>query len=103
VNIRVNARSKIHRFDPEEIVFGIKELDVKAFAKSLSAFENIESVTISTPLGPSFEPEDGLVKNLAVPNMTLYKRRSGDRFHPWLKLIQSDGSLQNVIYTYPTR
>jgi hypothetical protein len=91
------------RFDPKEIPFGIKELDVKAFAKSLSSFKNVASVTISTPLGPSFEPEDGLVKNLAVPNVTLYKRGSGDRFHPALTLVNPEGYLNHLIHTCHAR
>jgi hypothetical protein len=103
VKIWVNARSKEHRFDPKEIVLGIKELGVKAFADNLSAFENIDSVTISTPLGPSFEPEDGLVRNFAVPNVTLYKRGSGDRFHPPLYLVDSESHYDNNIHTCPTR
>jgi hypothetical protein len=103
VKIWVGARSKEHRFDSKEIVFGIKELDEDAFAKCLTPFKNIESVTISTPLGPSFEPEDGLVKSLAVPNVTLYKRGSGDRFHPWLNLIDSESPFENRIHTCQTR
>jgi hypothetical protein len=80
VKIWVDAQSKDRRFEPEEIVFDIKKLDVKAFAKSLSSFGNIESLTISTPLGPCFDPENGLVRNFAVPNVTLYRRESVTNF-----------------------
>jgi hypothetical protein len=60
---------------------------MKAFTKSLSSFKTIVSLTISTPLGPSFEPEERLVEDLALHNVTLYKRGAGDKFHPWLHLI----------------
>jgi hypothetical protein len=72
---------------------------VKAFANILSAFENIDAVTISTLLGPSFEPAEGLVNNLAFPDVSLWKRGAGDRVHPWLNLIQHDGPFDNLIHT----
>jgi hypothetical protein len=103
VNIWVDARSKEHKFDAKEIAIGIKELGVKAFTKSVSAFKNLESVTISMPLGPSFEPDDGLVKDFAVANVTLYKRESGDRFHPTLNPIQFQDGYDNRIHTCSTR
>jgi hypothetical protein len=103
VKIWVSARSKEPRIDPEEIVFGIKELDVKALTQCLISFENIESVTISTPLDPSFEPEDGLVKSFAVPNVKLYKRGTGDRFHPKLNLLHSKSPFDDLIHTCHTR
>jgi hypothetical protein len=105
VNIWVDARSKTIRFDEKEIVFGVKELDVKAFARSVSAFENVRSVTISTPLGPSFEPEDGLVTSFPVPNVRLYKRGSGDRFHPWMSIITGHPRpyFDTLIHTSQTR
>jgi hypothetical protein len=99
VKIWVDARSKEHGFDPEEIVFGIKELDVNQVSVCIREYRGRDDQHAA---GPSFEPEDGLVKSLAVPNVTLYKRGSGDRFHPWLNLIQSDGFFQNLIYTCPT-
>ncbi|KAH8693474.1 hypothetical protein GQ44DRAFT_765179 [Phaeosphaeriaceae sp. PMI808] len=104
VKIWINARSKSIRFDPNEIVFGIKELDVKALTSCLSSFENIASVVISTPLGPSFEPEEGIVQNLSVSNVTLYKRGRGDKFHPWLNLINDkrEGYYNNLIHTCRT-
>jgi hypothetical protein len=104
VSIWVGARSKTPRFDSKEIVFGIKELDVKAFAKSLSPFQAIASLTISTPLGPSFEPDEGLVTNFALPDVVLYKRGFGDKFHPWLNLIgnRPQSYHNNLIYTCRT-
>jgi hypothetical protein len=103
VNIWVGARSKIIRIDEEEIVLGIKELDMNALSKSLSSFANIESMTISTPLGSSFEPEDGLVKGFAIPNVRLYKRGPGDRFHPWMNIIHSKSPFGDLIHTCRTR
>jgi hypothetical protein len=87
VKIWISARSKSHRRDPKEIVLGIKELGVAALTKSLSAFQGVASVAISTPLGPSFLPAQGLMESFALPNVALHKRGLGDRFHPWLNLF----------------
>ena len=96
VNIWVGARSKTIRLssqgteivpDVPDFVFGIKELDPKTFARLMSAFEKVDSVTISTPLGPSFEPEEGRVTKFPVSNVRLYKRGTGDRFHPLMSII----------------
>jgi hypothetical protein len=104
VKIWVSARSKTHRFDPQEIVFGIKELDMTSLADSMSAFRRIASVTISTPLGPSFEIEEGVVNDFVLSNVTLYKRGSGDRFHPWLNIIgdRLEKYQNNLIHTCRT-
>jgi len=101
VKIWISARSKTHRFDPQEVVLGIKELDVATLTRFLGVFRDIASVTVSAPLGPSFSPSEGLVENFALPNVTLYKRGSGDRFHPWLNLLGGslDSYHNNLIHT----
>ncbi|RYP58133.1 hypothetical protein DL769_009090 [Monosporascus sp. CRB-8-3] len=103
VNIWIAARSVSCRIDSDNNFFGIKQFGVEGLRGVLAPFGHIKSVTLSTPLGPSIRPQEGNVEGVAPPGFRLYKRGSGDRFHPFLNLIQpGPGYLNGVIFTSPS-
>ncbi|KAF6826655.1 hypothetical protein CMUS01_09341 [Colletotrichum musicola] len=63
---------------------GIKQFGLNDLEDLLSRFTSVKSVTISTPLSSRIGPGEGEVKEVATPGVQLYKRGSGDRFHPLL-------------------
>lgn len=79
---------------------GITEFDIGALRKALEPLVRIPSVTQSTPLGPSVGSEEGYVKGSAV---RLYKRGTGDLFHPPLYPVNPGGQFDNIIHTSPVR
>ena len=104
VNIWIAARSISCRLDSDNNFFGIKQFSADALKNVLAPFGHIKSVTVSTPLGSSVgSKEDGDVKDVVPPRMRLYKRGSGDRFHPFLNFIKIGGELDGVINTSPEK
>ena len=103
VNIWISARSITCRMDSNNSFFGIKQFDIDALKDLLARFGNIESVTLSTPLGVSVGSEEGNVEGVAPPNVRLYKRGCGDKFHPFLNLIELGSGFDGLIYTSLTR
>lgn len=103
INIWVTARGIPLRFDKEHDFISITQLDVDAVAKALSCFGNINSITLSTPLSRDIGPEDGYVEGIARPGIRLWKRGSGDRFHPHLVPIRPGRTLDGVIRTSASR
>ncbi|KAH6711903.1 hypothetical protein BKA61DRAFT_677098 [Leptodontidium sp. MPI-SDFR-AT-0119] len=103
VNIWIASRSISCRVDSNNSFRGIKEFDFEELRKLLTPFKNIKSFTMSTPLGPSVGPEEGIVKGVISSGGKLYKRGSGDKFHPFLTYIELDRVFDGLIYTSPTR
>lgn len=104
VNMWISARSISSRLDSDNNFFGIKQFSSDALRNVLAPFGHIRSVTVSTPLGSSVGPkEEGDVEAVAPSGVRLYKRGSGDRFHPFLNLIKIGGELDGVINTSPER
>ena len=99
VNIWISARSITCRMDSDNSFLGIKQLDVNALTDVLNSFKSSGSVTVSTPLGSSMGPEEGYVKGVAPPNVRLYQRGCGDKFHPFLNMIELDSGFDGVIHT----
>jgi hypothetical protein len=60
--------------DSDNSFFGIKQFGVDALRHMIKQFEIIKSVTISTPLGPSIEAEEGHVRGIGLPDIQIYKR-----------------------------
>lgn len=83
INIWIAARSITYR-DSDDTFFGIKGFSVDGLRAILTAFSHIKSVTLITPLGPSVAPQEGDVEGIAPLGVRLYKRGTGDRFHPYL-------------------
>lgn len=103
VNIWIASRSISCRVDSNNSFRGIKEFDFEELRKLLTPFKNIKSFTMSTPLGPSVGPEEGIVEGVISSGGKLYKRGSGDKFHPFLTYIELDRVFDGLIYTSPTR
>lgn len=80
---------------------GIKEFDIDSLKDMLKPFENVKSVTLSTPLSPNLGPQvEGYVDSQDIFPVRLYKRSTGDHFHPALVWIQYDGTyLDGLIHT----
>ncbi|KAF6831375.1 hypothetical protein CPLU01_06794 [Colletotrichum plurivorum] len=71
-------------FERESVRFrGIKQFGLDDLKDLLAPFARVKSVTISAPLSSRRGPEEGEVKEVATPGVQLYKRGSGDRFHPF--------------------
>ncbi|KAI8712843.1 hypothetical protein NCS52_01383700 [Fusarium sp. LHS14.1] len=72
--------------------------------KSLSAFDNLDEFIISTPLAQNIGPEDGYVQDLMEnPNHHVWKRGTGDHFHPGMDIDLGGGGPITNITTYPER
>jgi hypothetical protein len=75
------------------------QLGFNSLQRALQCFDNIDGVTISTPLNHEISPEDGFVQNLPNSNIRLWKRGTGDRFHPYLWYPNPGDFLDGVIHT----
>ncbi|OBT92177.2 hypothetical protein VE01_10051 [Pseudogymnoascus verrucosus] len=106
LNIWVSARS-LTMADPKSDqsygFTGITEHDAAALEGILTHLSPVAKVTLSTPLAPSVGPPEEEEGYLDGVKARVYKRGSGDRFHPPLYPIEPGGRFDGVIYTSPTR
>ncbi|KAI8295016.1 hypothetical protein K4K59_004837 [Colletotrichum sp. SAR11_240] len=102
IYIWIAARSLTCGIEANSSFCGIKEFDVQGLKDMLSSFKTIESVTLSTPLSQRIGPQEGYVDIGASSGVRLYKRGSGDKFHPFLTLIELDCVFDGLIHTHPT-
>lgn len=87
-------------FERKDLKFlGIKQFDLDGLKSLMARFAPVKSVTLSTPLSSVLGPEEGDVEGLAVPGVRVYKRGSGDRFHPFLWMLSTRGAGSNRIHT----
>lgn len=103
LHVWISARSLTWSIDDEGRSYnftGITEFDMDALRGVLNHLQCAASVTLSTPLGPGVGPHHGYVEGVGP---RVYKRGSGDRFHPPLYLIEPGGVFDNIIHTSPTR
>ncbi|KAK2763393.1 hypothetical protein CKAH01_04987 [Colletotrichum kahawae] len=99
-NIWIASRCSSNRTPSKyDSLCGIKGFDTRNLSDRLAPFSLISSVTISTPLSSSIEPEEGFVEDVALPGIRLYKRGSGDKFHPILGPVNPGGMYDDVIHT----
>lgn len=104
VDIWIAARSTTVTRGSEYDYVGIKELDADALRDNLAVFKQVEQFTLSTPLSSRVGPkDDGPVEGIFPSNFLIYKRGTGDRFHPFLRGIYPGGPLEGVIHTHPQR
>jgi hypothetical protein len=81
----IAARSIYIGGSPNPDFLGVLQLDRDALTRRLSAFSHLKSFTMSTPLGRHVgSSEDGLVEEISRPGFQVFKRGSGDRYHPFL-------------------
>ncbi|KND92011.1 hypothetical protein TOPH_03312 [Tolypocladium ophioglossoides CBS 100239] len=91
LNIWIAARGNLRRSGEcyKECDFVcVNQLDIDALRRALASFSRVDSVTLSTPLGGNIGPEDGYVEGIAAPGIRVWKRGTGDRFHPTLIPIE---------------
>lgn len=98
MNIWIASRSITWRVDSDNNFRGIKEFNLEELREMLTAFGNIKTLTISTPLGPGVRPEEGVVEAVLPAGGKLYKRGSGDKFHPFLNLIFLGDGFDGMIW-----
>ncbi|KAK1999298.1 hypothetical protein LX36DRAFT_605313 [Colletotrichum falcatum] len=102
LRIWIAARSVTAGVEANSGFRGIKQFNADEVKDVLTSFGTVGSVTLSTPLSQSISPREGYVDVGAVPSVRLYKRGSGDRFHPFLTLIELGCVFDGLIYTSPT-
>lgn len=84
-----------HRMDQ----FSMDELQ-----KAMSTFDNLDEFIISTPLAENIEPEDGYVQDVTdKPNHHVWKRGTGDHFHPHMDMDLGTGGPRTQVLTSPER
>ncbi|OBT80394.1 hypothetical protein VF21_00891 [Pseudogymnoascus sp. 05NY08] len=110
LNIWISARSLTmahSRYDQSYGFTGITEHDADALQEIISHLSGpVLDVTLSTPLAPSVGPPgEGYLSGGVTDGVTarVYKRGSGDRFHPELQPITPGGTYDGIIYTSRTR
>ncbi|RMJ13939.1 hypothetical protein CDV36_006424 [Fusarium kuroshium] len=82
----------------------ITDLDIDELRQALSCFANVNEFVISTPLSNDIGPEDGLVEGVTTrPHHRVWKRGTGDFFHPRLSPNFGRGGLSGLIYTSTVR
>ncbi|UNI24169.1 hypothetical protein JDV02_009937 [Purpureocillium takamizusanense] len=88
LNIWIAARGLALRYDGEHDFVAPNQLDLEALGKMTESLCGVGSVALSMPLGSGIEPQDGYVESLARPGVRLWKRGTGDRFHPHLNTLR---------------
>jgi hypothetical protein len=78
----------------------ITDLDMDELRQVLSCFAGVNEFVISTPLSNDIGPEDGIVEGVTIrPHHRVWKRGTGDFFHPRLSPNFGRGGLSGLIYT----
>ncbi|TDZ17560.1 hypothetical protein Cob_v009471 [Colletotrichum orbiculare MAFF 240422] len=80
---------------------GVTQFNADGLKRLLAPFKTFESVTISTPLSRTISPQVGYVDVGDACGVRLYKRGSGDRFHPFLTMVDPDSVFDGLILTNP--
>ncbi|RSL54107.1 hypothetical protein CEP54_010055 [Fusarium duplospermum] len=77
----------------------LDQLSKRELEKALSAFDNLDEFIISTPLTQNIGPEDGYVRNvMKKPNHQVWKRGTGDHFHPFMDIdLGSGGPTMHIL------
>ncbi|KAM0332534.1 hypothetical protein ACHAQA_002817 [Verticillium albo-atrum] len=100
VYIWIEARSLYPLGDDQLDFTGIKKFTSEELCKAFSPFEHLDSATISTPLGISAGQEhEAFVDGVVAGRISLFKRGTGDLFHPYLNAIHPGHSLDGWIHT----
>ncbi|KAF4857322.1 hypothetical protein CGCSCA4_v000431 [Colletotrichum siamense] len=100
LNLWISSRCISFRTPSEyHDLLGIKGFNTEELRDRLLPFRLINSVTISTPLSSCIRPEEGFVEDVTLPGVRLYKRGSGDRFHPILEPFFSNHRSNYIINT----
>lgn len=104
VNVWISSRALTCRVDSDDddLFRGIKEFGANEIKELLAPFKHIRSFALSTPLGSSVGPQEGIVEGVVPSRGRLYKRGSGDKFHPFLTMIQHGNFFDGLIYTSTT-
>lgn len=78
----------------------ITDLDTDELKQVLSCFAGVKEFVISTPLSNDIGPEDGLVEGIMTQqHHRVWKRGTGDFFHPRLSPQFGRGCINGRIYT----
>lgn len=105
IKIWVTARStKVLRGPDGRVTYPnfkrITDLDMDELRQVLSCFAGVNEFVISTPLSNDIGPEDGIVEGVTIrPHHRVWKRGTGDFFHPRLSPNFGRGGLSGLIYT----
>lgn len=83
------------------------DLSGEALRKGLQTVRGVQSVALSGPLHQDVDTadgsEDGLVEGVAPKNVYLWKRGTGDRYHPYLGPINPGGIGDGFLTVSPQR
>ncbi|KAI8654320.1 hypothetical protein NCS56_01389000 [Fusarium sp. Ph1] len=72
--------------------------------KTMLSFDNLDEFIISTPLAQNIGPEDGYVQGvMKKPNHHIWKRGTGDHFHPLMDMDLGVGGPITTVITTPER
>ncbi|RMJ18040.1 hypothetical protein CDV36_002301 [Fusarium kuroshium] len=80
----------------------IDQFDMNELRKTLSCFDNLDEFIISTPLAEYIGPEDGYVQDVMTkPNHQVWKRGTGDRFHPMMNIdLGCGGPISQILSSH---
>lgn len=82
----------------------LDQFDMDELRKTLSSFDNLDEFIISTPLAENIGPEDGYVQDvMKKPNHQVWKRGTGDLFHPMMDIDLGTGGPISQIISTPDR
>ncbi|KAJ3456776.1 hypothetical protein MRS44_016799 [Fusarium solani] len=82
----------------------LDQFDMDELRKTLSSFDNLDEFIISTPLAENIGPEDGYVQDvMKKPNHQVWKRGTGDLFHPMMDIDLGNGGPISQIISTPDR
>lgn len=86
INIWMAARAMLMHYVPpnsrDPVFVSITSLNIESLRRPLASFGGSFEVTLSMPLHKDITPEDGFVEGIAPSNVRLWKRGSGDQYHP---------------------
>ncbi|KAM5378787.1 hypothetical protein ACJZ2D_004260 [Fusarium nematophilum] len=79
------------------------DLDRESLKTALSSFAHIQEFVMSAALHKDIGPEDGNVEGITQPRHRLWKRGTGDAFHPYLTGFPSRARCRGAIRSSETR
>lgn len=107
INIWMAARGMdvhpVYQNSPNPVFVAISHLNIESLRTALANLGGSFKVTLSTPLHEDITPEDGYVEGIAPCNVRLWKRGTGDRYHPYMAPSGPTGALYGYVFARARR
>lgn len=102
VKLWIAARSLVPCDPDEPRAMDVHTMCLDGLREMLACLAGVRSATVSTPLVTDMAPEEGYLEDFTLPGVDVWKRGTGDRFHPHFFPVVL-GYNQSLLRSWPKR